>query len=549
VGNRTPSILHLSDLHFGREHAPARIPHFIEFLPTVCSPDVIVASGDFCFNAEEKSFIRAKEFLLQTAALVSVPENRVFVVPGNHDIGRARHFLSPKWARQNFDRHLGQFARLNEWLHFPDSNLSLYLFDSNAFDLVDRALSLPLGGASRAFAGGKIGRTALAGLRSQYSELLRGSSRHKLDTFKVAVLHHHVLPLPIIGEALLAVTLDAGDLLSCLDACDFDLVLHGHQHHPFFAEVKFSPLWSDGSGGAKQAGLFVAGAGSLCKNEKNAAHPNQFSILEFDAADSRRTEIVLRSFIHTFERWREDNDGRKRATSRKEHREGFVISPATLKRIADQIGYKRRLNDIDIKVEADGSALHTFRVIYESRITKLSQVHLKLDSEAKAKKTVRLQVLDKQCEDIEIDPSPDDDGFVYVYFRPCLGLGRAVEFRVTVNCAPGTYLWNPELLEAQRQQGSQLVGMPSQALAGREYFSHMVTIPTDELRISIQLNPSSGVRVSPEISVWLDEEAAEHRVETRRVRDLTASPSDGRTSFTVPRPVFGAKYIWSWAIR
>ena len=71
------TIVHLSDLHFGRID-PAILRPLIEFI-SVARPDVVAISGDLTQRARTKEFVAAREFL------ASIPFPQV-VVPGNHDI-------------------------------------------------------------------------------------------------------------------------------------------------------------------------------------------------------------------------------------------------------------------------------------------------------------------------------------------------------------------------------------------------------------------------------------------------------------------------------
>ena len=74
------SILHLSDLHFGRPAVPAHI-EAVERLVQEARFDVVAVSGDLSQRARAGEFQRAAVFL-RDAGRVS----RTIVVPGNHDV-------------------------------------------------------------------------------------------------------------------------------------------------------------------------------------------------------------------------------------------------------------------------------------------------------------------------------------------------------------------------------------------------------------------------------------------------------------------------------
>ncbi|MDQ6830115.1 MAG: metallophosphoesterase [Gemmatimonadota bacterium] len=74
------TILHVSDLHFGRPAVPEQIDA-IEELVQVERYDVVAISGDVSQRARAGEFLRARAFI-RDAQRVS----RTIIVPGNHDV-------------------------------------------------------------------------------------------------------------------------------------------------------------------------------------------------------------------------------------------------------------------------------------------------------------------------------------------------------------------------------------------------------------------------------------------------------------------------------
>ncbi len=74
------SVLHVSDLHFGRPAVPEQIDAIEEAIQSR-RYDVVAISGDLSQRARAGEFQRAKAFL-RDARRVS----RTIVVPGNHDV-------------------------------------------------------------------------------------------------------------------------------------------------------------------------------------------------------------------------------------------------------------------------------------------------------------------------------------------------------------------------------------------------------------------------------------------------------------------------------
>ncbi|MGW8266121.1 MAG: metallophosphoesterase family protein [Longimicrobiales bacterium] len=73
------TLLHASDIHFGKPFDPGAAEAFSRFLQRL-SPDLIVLSGDFTQRAKVKEYEAARAFL---GGLPPVP---LVVTPGNHDV-------------------------------------------------------------------------------------------------------------------------------------------------------------------------------------------------------------------------------------------------------------------------------------------------------------------------------------------------------------------------------------------------------------------------------------------------------------------------------
>lgn len=77
-----PTLLHLSDLHFGCEHPPA--VRALQDLARRLQPDVVAVTGDLTQRATAAQFDAARRFLH------GLPAGHLLVQPGNHDV--------PLWA-------------------------------------------------------------------------------------------------------------------------------------------------------------------------------------------------------------------------------------------------------------------------------------------------------------------------------------------------------------------------------------------------------------------------------------------------------------------
>lgn len=188
------SIVHLSDLHFGRVD-----PEVVEpLLATVreARPDVVAVSGDLTQRARAEQFQEAREFLDR---LPQVPH---IVVPGNHDV--------PLW--NVFDRFL---RPLDNYRRFITEDLQPFHADEEVAVVgVNTARSLTI----------KHGRVNVRQIEDVRERLCRLP-----DEVTKIIVTHHPFDIPegedereLVGRARLA--------MEALAACGADLLLAGHLH-------------------------------------------------------------------------------------------------------------------------------------------------------------------------------------------------------------------------------------------------------------------------------------------------------------------------------
>ena len=187
------TIVHLSDLHFGRVN-----PSLLDPLLTVvreAAPDLVAISGDLTQRARSYQFQQARSFL------DTLPKPQI-VVPGNHDIP-----LHNLFAR--FVEPLTKYKR-----YITDDLQPVYEDEEVAIVGVNTARSL-------VFKGGRINETQVGRLRDKFCSLR--------DEVVKVVVTHHPFDLPeghherdLVGRAKMAMT--------GLAECGADLFLAGHLH-------------------------------------------------------------------------------------------------------------------------------------------------------------------------------------------------------------------------------------------------------------------------------------------------------------------------------
>src|ERR1044072_1666078 len=187
------TIVHLSDLHFGRVNALLIDP--LKKIVREVEPDLVAVSGDLTQRARSHQFQKARSFL------DDLPRPQI-VVPGNHDIPLHNvfaRFLEP----------------LTKYKRYITTDLQpTYEDEEVAIVGVNTARSL-------VFKGGRINKTQVDRLREKFCSLA--------DEVVKVVVTHHPFDLPeghhesdLVGRAKMAMT--------GLADCGADLFLAGHLH-------------------------------------------------------------------------------------------------------------------------------------------------------------------------------------------------------------------------------------------------------------------------------------------------------------------------------
>jgi 3',5'-cyclic AMP phosphodiesterase CpdA len=187
------TLVHLSDLHFGRVDATLLDP--LRALIEGLAPDVVVVSGDLTQRAKSDQFEAAK------AWLDTLPGPQI-IVPGNHDISLYnvfRRFLQP----------LTRYRR-----YITDDLDPIFVDDEIAVLGVNTARSLT-------FKDGRVNKEQVAEIKRQLADLPAHVTR--------IIVTHHPFDLPK--------TYDDDDLvdrapmaMQAFADCGVDLLLAGHLH-------------------------------------------------------------------------------------------------------------------------------------------------------------------------------------------------------------------------------------------------------------------------------------------------------------------------------
>jgi 3',5'-cyclic AMP phosphodiesterase CpdA len=251
-----PTIVHLSDLHFGRVD-----PEIVAMLPrrvSALAPRLVAVSGDLTQRARRRQFQQARAFL------DALPGDRI-VVPGNHDV--------PLWnivARFGFP-----LANYRRWITRDLSPL----IDGGDFVAVgiNTARSLT-------WKGGRINVHQAETVREQLC-------RYDESVLKIVVTHHPFDPgdaqheREIVGRA--------GMAMQVLASCGADVLLAGHIHEAFTGGTASRYQIAGHS-----ALVVQAGTATSTRLRRSA---NSFNVLRIDApriaVDIMSWDKTMRDFV------------------------------------------------------------------------------------------------------------------------------------------------------------------------------------------------------------------------------------------------------------
>jgi len=187
------TLVHLSDLHFGRVDA-ALIDPLIETIAKV-GADLVAVSGDLTQRARTRQFQEARAFL------DALPQPQI-VVPGNHDVPLHNVFTRFLQPLEKYRRYISEDIQP----FFQDEEIAVIG--------VNTARSLTI-------KGGRINEIQIARLRERFCSF----GAHVVKV----VVTHHPFDLPeghhernLVGRARLA--------MAGLAECGADLFLAGHLH-------------------------------------------------------------------------------------------------------------------------------------------------------------------------------------------------------------------------------------------------------------------------------------------------------------------------------
>jgi hypothetical protein len=252
IKTKGDSILHLSDLHFGPDHAAFPTKSTTYPIPKLSLADkvteivqarkdykigVVVISGDLLTRGEEQGWNVAEIFLETLLKNLKLEKEHVVITPGNHDI-HVKDYQSAPYSyepERPYRRFLKSFFGITEGIErlqrfLTPSKWQLRFLSLNSVSLRNK----------EHMDYGFIGKDRYEPFLKILDDSNQGQSAAKLAQQKIlnfAVFHHHILPVQGIEEPVpegpISIMLDAGQLVANFQSSQIHFALHGHQHVPF----------------------------------------------------------------------------------------------------------------------------------------------------------------------------------------------------------------------------------------------------------------------------------------------------------------------------
>ena len=302
-------ILHLSDLHFGKQHTFAvdRTRNSAAgkqtLVESICrdlkkqkiSNDeiaLVLISGDLTCTASSQEFNAAAHFINEMQKQFGLGAGQIVCVPGNHDI---------EWI--DSDGIIDEDAELNYKLfsnRIYKDDPEETLIRINEFYVGKRKVAIIALNSCRLESKENAG---IGFVGTEQLQLIEEFNAENTDVdYKIALVHHHLLPVNYTEQYSrqqreVSLLLDAEALMQCLITNGVKTVLHGHQHQPYFSQIR--RMIPNGVAGHEEfvdGTLNIVGSGSSGVNQAglNSIGRNTYQILELCDDSNGNTQLNIR---------------------------------------------------------------------------------------------------------------------------------------------------------------------------------------------------------------------------------------------------------------
>jgi len=198
--------------------------------------DLLCITGDISNGAHADEFRLADSVIERIAKKLNIPDESIFFVPGNHDVHWPVMQLAPSdfWEAMKYAPLLQKTLKFHTYL----SHKKAGAFDEHPhFVLWDHPKAFVIAINSAAYDGPEVKNHA--GIFKQSSvdalkQMLQLELPANDERLRLCLIHHHPIqysePSPDAQDV--SILTNAENLLNTLTEFKFDLLLHGHKHHP-----------------------------------------------------------------------------------------------------------------------------------------------------------------------------------------------------------------------------------------------------------------------------------------------------------------------------
>lgn len=330
------NILHISDLHFGTKSAYKQgctdenlrnVDSGNDLLKKLPLPEknigLIIASGDFVVAKEhrsnpkniEKAFRLANEFLLELCKKYELdPKLHLILAIGNHD-NQLELVANTQGDELEFDllKSKSQNACKAAYVSFQ-SNLigATQLHYVKKYSLTGGYKMNFIVLDSCDYHSEQIKDYGYIADRQLSSAAFKEFESKKRKTINIAICHHPIVPPPIAPRVNshqdkagkyhcdpLSVISNSFAVANWLTNKHIPLVLHGHQHYPYFGSLSMhNPVESEHA--LKKANISYFAAGSLALPASTGGLYDEFPVQSFNTYEINSAQKTLTAHVYEF---------------------------------------------------------------------------------------------------------------------------------------------------------------------------------------------------------------------------------------------------------
>lgn len=214
--------------------------NFIDFIQSNnLSADYLILPGDITDSAQPREVHLASEFIIQVADALHVSQDKILFTPGNHDVDWTvfdpNDDTGIRWGqrydpighnnyafRPIIEQGDGDILSAPYFIVWEFDDLLVVAYNSSSHDTPS---------PKEAIHHGLADQNHIYAIRERLTQWEQTDGRIRLF-----MVHHHMIdfnsPMPNSPDFSLMTNSDG--LLSLLHDFEFDLIIHGHKHHPRF---------------------------------------------------------------------------------------------------------------------------------------------------------------------------------------------------------------------------------------------------------------------------------------------------------------------------